>query len=233
MGPNLDGLAAHPLFRGVTSDRIEACARSIKVRTVPRGALLNGPATSPGRLQLVLEGTLRTYQIQEDGRELLFDLIPAGGFDGALSVSGHRPHFTEAHVNSTVAEIDSTTLEDLIACDAKIAANLFELVMDRLESRERQLEAVAIHDPDQQIARQLLALAHTFGRRQSDRVVLDSRITHQMLADMLGVRRETVTLHLIRLTQRGILSVVRGRFEFDVAALSGVARSRRPVRRSA
>ncbi|HET7339238.1 MAG TPA: Crp/Fnr family transcriptional regulator [Candidatus Dormibacteraeota bacterium] len=229
----MDVLAGHPLLRGVEGDRLEECCRRIPVRTVARGTVLNRPDMTPGRIYLVLRGTLRTYQLMADGRELLLDLIPSGGFDGVLSISGKPGHFTEAHVESVVAEIDRPTLERLIACDSKIAANLLELALGRLEKRERQLEAVALHDPDQQIARQLVALATTFGRRRGDRIVLESRITHQMLADMLGMRRETVTLHLNRLANLGVLRVVAARFEFDAGALERVARGYRDVRRSA
>ena len=235
MGGKFDVLAQHPLFAGVDPGRIEECLPAIGVRTVRKGSVLNGPGMRPGRFHLVLRGTLRAYQVTDDGRELLLDLIPEGGFDGMLSISGRRPHFTEAQVETTVAEIDRATLERLVSCEPRIAANLLELVMDRLEDRERQLESVTLHDPDQQIARQLLALARTFGHPHGDRIVLGSRITHQMLGDMLGMRRETVTLHLIRLTQRGIVAVAGGRFELDMAGLAGVAsgRDRGRARRSA
>ena len=233
MGSAADTLLAHPLLAGVPRARIEECIGAIDIRSVRKGTIVNAPGATPPRFHLVLSGTLRAYQLIEDGRELLLDLIPEGGFDGVLSVSGRHAHFTEAHVDSTVAEIDRATLERLIACDPRVTSNLLELVADRLEARERQLEAVSLHDPDRQIARQLLALANTVGRRRGERIVLDSRITHQMLADMLGVRRETVTLHLIRLTRRGIVAVSGGRFELDVAALARVAGGRHSVRRSA
>ena len=230
---DIDALAQHPLFHGVDRDRIEECCRAIPVRTVARGTVLNRPDVTPGRIYLVLRGTVRTYQLMADGRQLLLDLVPEGGFDGVLSIAGMAAHFTEAHAESTVAEIDSAALERLVACDTRIAANLLELSLGRLEKRERQLEAVALHDPDQQIARQLLALATTFGRRHGNWIVLESRITHQMLADMLGMRRETVTLHLNRLTSLGVLDVVAARFEFDAAALERVASGHRETRRSA
>ena len=132
-----------------------------------------------------------------------------------------------------MAALDRRALQDLVKCDPRIATNLLELVMDRLAGRERHLEAVTLHDPDRQLARQFLALAETIGRWRGDHVVLEARITHQMLADMLGVRRETVTLHLTRLTQEGAVAIVGGRFEFDVRALRAVAKGGRSTRRSA
>ena len=228
-------LLEHPLFKGVAASLLEELREKIAVTEVARGTLLNTPGVSPARLHLVIRGRLRAYQVTSDGRELLLELIPAGRFDGLLSMAGRRGHFTEAQSDSLVVSIDLSTLERLIAGEPRVAANLLEMILDRLEGRERQLEAVVLRDPDQQLARQLLALAETLGRDNAGMVVLDPRITHQMLADMLGVRRETVTVHLSRLASLGALAVDRGRFTLDVVALrriaDGAPRSRRRGRR--
>lgn len=175
-----------------------------------RRTQLNTPEVAPGLLYLVLSGRLRAYQVTADGHELLLELIPEGGFDGLLSVAGKRGHFTEADEDSVVASLALPTLERLISLEPRVAMNLLQLIVERLEAREEHMEAIVLHDPSQRLARQLVALGATLGRRQGTRLALTPRITHQMLADMLGVRRETVTLHLGRLTELGAISVERG-----------------------
>ena len=51
-----------------------------------------------------------------------------------------------------------------------------------------------------------------------------------MLADMLGVRRETVTLHLSRLRRIGAVTVSGGRLAFDADAMRKLAGGQRPQR---
>lgn len=215
-------LLDHPLLRDVRTDRLERILDGIAVKEVPKGKLLNTPGVTPGLLYLVLRGRLRAYQMTADGRELLLELIPEGGFDGLLSVAGRRGHFTEADDNSVVASLALPTLERLIALEPAVARNLFQLIIERLEGREEHLEAVVLHDPSQRLARQLLALGETLGRRHGNRIALKPRLTHQMLADMLGVRRETVTLHLGQLADAGAVSVENGRFLLDVDALNQI-----------
>lgn len=215
-------LLDHPLLRDVRTDRLERILDGIAVKEVSKGKLLNTPGVTPGLLHLVLRGRLRAYQMTADGHELLLELIPEGGFDGLLSVAGRRGHFTEADDDSVVASLALPTLERLIAIEPRVASNLFQLIIERLEGREEHLEAVVLHDPTQRLGRQLLALGENLGRKQGNRVALKPRLTHQMLADMLGVRRETVTLHLGRLTEMGAVAVEKGRFLLDVEALKKI-----------
>ncbi len=201
-------------------DRLETVLGGVPVQEVPKGKLLNTPGIEPGLLHLVLQGRLRAYQMSADGHELLLELIPEGGFDGLLSVAGRRGHFTEADGDSVVASLGLPELERLIELEPRVASNLMRLIVERLEGREAHLQAVVLHDPTQRLARQLLALGETLGRKlERGGIALGPRITHQMLADMLGVRRETVTLHIGRLVDLGALTVEKGRFMLKPDAL--------------
>lgn len=221
-------LLKHPLFRDASADRFASILDTVLPRAISRGKLLNSPGDIHGVVQLVLDGHLKAYQITADGRELLLELIEAGGFDGMLSMAGQRGHFTEAIQDSLVASIPWPLLEQLLLAEPRIARNLLWLVMGRLENREEHLESMALRDPTQRLARQLLALSETFGRREGAGVVLGRRLTHQTLADMLGLRRETVTLHLHRLVEMGAIQVKNGYFTLDHAALRRLVEEESP-----
>jgi hypothetical protein len=60
-----------------------------------------------------------------------------------------------------------------------------------------------LHSVDQQLCRWLL-LSHD--RLHSDRLVM----THDLIANMLGVRREGITMSAQRLQEQGMISYVRG-----------------------
>ena len=214
---------AHPLLRGVSALQLEAVADRITVSRLRRKTLVHTPGQELGVLHLVLHGRLRAYTMTPSGQELLLELMSEGNFDGLLSMTGRRGHFTEVDVDGTVvASMDLVTLMRLMVLQPRVMGNLLQLFGDRLEAREGQLEAIVLHDPDQQLARHLLSLADALGHPRGSRVVLDARITHQMLADMLGVRRETVTVHLARLTAEGAVSVEGRRLALDVRVLRRV-----------
>ena len=95
---------------------------------------------------------------------------------------------------------------------------LIRLVATRLENREEHLESMALRDPSR-LARQLLALGETLGRREGKWVALKPRLTHQMLADMPGIRRDRVTVHSHRLVESGAVQVRSGHLILDRNAL--------------
>jgi CRP/FNR family transcriptional regulator len=220
-------LLQHPLFRGAREARIGPILAGVQPRTIPKGSLLNTPGSSPALLHLLLEGRFQSFQLASDGRQLLLELIETGGFDGLLSVAGRHGHFTETLQDSLVAALPWPVLEQLLQAEPRIAVNLIQLVATRLENREDRLELLALRDPGQRLARQLLALGETLGRREGKWIVLKPRLTHQMLADMLGIRRETVTIHLRQLTKPGAVQATGGRISLNSIALRKLIRGAR------
>jgi CRP/FNR family transcriptional regulator len=195
----------------------------ISQREVPRGTLLNRPDAPSGSFHLVLRGRLRAYVLGPDRRRLLLDEIETGGFDGILPVAGHRGHFTQVVEEARLASMELRILERLTRADHQIGINLLRMITTRLEQREDQLEMIALHAPGARLARQLLALARAGGVSRGGWTLLARRLTHQTLADMLGVRRETVTLHLRQLTERGAIRLDDGHLLIDRERLHQLA----------
>jgi CRP/FNR family transcriptional regulator len=200
-------VADHPLFGGTDAARIAGLLGEARVESHEKGALLAGPGVARPDLILVLQGMLQAYDITAGGARILFELIDAGGFDAVLAILGVRPHFTEAASRVRVAVLHTSTLEKLIAREPAFATNLIRALALRTARRERQLAAMTLKSPSKRIARQLLALAAAVGKEEDGFIRLRIRLTHQQIADMLGMRRETATIHLHDLVATGALEL--------------------------
>ncbi|MBO0682203.1 MAG: Crp/Fnr family transcriptional regulator [Candidatus Dormibacteraeota bacterium] len=212
----------HPVFLGVDPDRV---ARRLKGRTsveVPKGQLLSGPAKRPAHLHLLLEGELASFELTAGGKQLLMEIIEPGGIEGLLWVAGLHGPFTEARQRSVVFPLARSDLDGLLDEEPVIARNLLQMILHRLERREEQLHSLAHREPTQRLARQLLALGDYLGIREGNEIVLRSRLTHQALADMLGLRRETITYHLHVLERAGAVRLGQAALVLKVGSLEAI-----------
>lgn len=197
-GDALEQVLGHRAFEGVEPRAVAPILANVRVRDVAPRTLVNRPDNE--QCQLVLAGRLHSYVVLPDGRRLLFEIVREGGIDGLLNIApGLEGHFTEAVRPSVVATLTRDVLERLIDAEPRVAVNLMRVLLVRLERRETQLESATHHDAIRRVARLLLALSTYLGSPGPSTgppgvVELRPRPSHQVLADMLGLRRETITL---------------------------------------
>lgn len=211
----------HPILRDADKDKLAPVLARVPLRRLAPGEALGLPVGAP-QLHLVLSGLLRCYRLASNERQLLLELIPAGGFDGLIRMSGRPGHFTVAVQDSLVVWLDPRVLRRAFAGDPQVAANLVWAAADRLSIREQQIDAISAHDPVIGVASILLMVARRNGIPEGDLTVLPDRLTHQTVAEMLGVRRETVTRALQRLTAQGAVHRLRGRYALDAVVIADV-----------
>jgi CRP-like cAMP-binding protein len=218
-------MLGHPAFQGVDPGRLSALLARIQPHRVAAGTLVGRPDQQS--CNLILEGCLHTYVVTADGNRLVFEIIQAGGIDGLVNVvtGPEEGHFAEAVRPSVVATLPRPVIKQLIDVEPRVAVNLLRLALQRLERREDQLEAATRHQATRRVARMLLGLARYLdpgGPRAKPVTELRPRTSHQVLADMLGLRRETVTAQLGVLRRIGAVRAERNRLVLDRRLLQAV-----------
>jgi CRP-like cAMP-binding protein len=216
----LDRVLDHPLFCRLSRDRLTSHLRPLSVRRCTPGEPVAEPSPRCPALHLVLSGRLQMFDVTGSGHRIILDHVEPGGVDGLLPVAGQRGHFTEATTVSEVVSIPRPALDQLIADQPGLALNLLGMVGARLRRSDDHLAWMCMRNPSQRIAAQLLATSDQLATNAA--VAWTPRVSHEVLADLLGLRRETVTLHLVRLRRLGALSVESRRFRLNVRLLEAV-----------
>lgn len=231
-GEGLEQVLRHRAFDGVEPPVVAPILAHVRVRSVAPRTLVNRPDNA--QCQLVLSGLLHSYVVLPDGRRLVLEIVRAGGIDGLLNIApGLEGHFTEAVQASSVAALSRDVLERLTDAEPRVAVNLMRLLMARVERRETQLESATHHEVARRVARLLLALSSYLGSPASaagppGRVELRPRPSHQVLADMLGVRRETITLTIGLLRRASVVRVERDHLVLLCPALERISSGSSP-----
>lgn len=199
-------LAAHPLFTGLPDTLLADALCGTHPWKARRGAVVFTPDAAPAAVILCLEGRLISTDTSADGRHLIYELVQPGECDGVLSIFGRRTHHTIAAVDSEVALVNRRRIEALVAAQPSFGLRLAEEVAKKLEARERRLTLLGVQRAKERIALHLLELSQSNGSPDAAEQHLDWDLTHQQLADMLGVRRETTTVALGDLQRDGVIT---------------------------
>jgi CRP-like cAMP-binding protein len=207
-------LLEHPLFAGLDAAAVGTLLRDVRIRRLRRGDAVDRPGVPPS-LHVVVAGRLCLFELTTDGRRIILDYIGPGGVDGMLGLAGMESHFSVVVEAGEVASFSAAAVDRIAAADPGFGFNLLAIALGRLRRREEQLERIALRDPDQRIAGQLLALAAECQDGAHSPRWRVPRLSHEALADMLALRRETVTLHLGRLRRSGAIRMERRHFELD------------------
>jgi len=213
-------LAGHPFFDGADLELLAPLLARVRLARFAAGQFLARPG-GEGSAILILSGRVRSFRLTPDGRRITFGEVAAGGAEGLQASLGLPGHFVEACEATCAGIIHQSELRKMIEDAPVLGLNLAHMAVARLAAREEQLQTVTLRDPSQRVAARLLALAAD-QERPGGRLVIERHPTHQDLADQIGVRRETVTLHLARLSRLGAVVVDGRRWQLRPTSLARI-----------
>lgn len=199
------------LFEQLTTEQAERLDRHAQMRIFKRRSLVYTP-NEPGLSVMVLaEGRIKIKDITPDGKESILAFIEEGEMFGELAVLDGEPHrdYAEAVVDSRVLILPRDELLWLIGLRPDFALGVTKLIGLRRRRIENRLRNVLFLPSRERMIRMLHELMETHGDRQGNRCNLRIPLSHQDLASLIGVTRETVTHVLGQLQTEGLVEVQR------------------------
>lgn len=201
-------LMKQAIFRDLSHAEVERIAKMTKMITTPKGKVFYFPGETGEVLFLLKEGRVELYRLTPDGRKLVIDIVGPGTFFGDMACIGQQMHdsFAEAADDSLICVMSRHDIQKLMLDRPTVAIRVLESIGHRLVETTARLEDSAFKGANERVASLLLRLAETKG----DSCVVEG-YSHQDLAYMLGVYRETVTNALDHLKTLGLVTVSRKR----------------------
>ncbi len=200
------------------------------VRVVERRFSAKDTIFTPGdpddQLYFVLEGAVRLYKIYGDYKEATTALLKDGGVFGKLSLVEGRWQdvFAEAVTDVRVAGVQKSALAEVIKRRPEFAMKLFASFSERLRQSDEVIESLLHREVSTRLATLLLNLVDRFGEQNHAGPMLDVRLTHQDLANMIASTREAVSKVMSEFQREGVIEVKNRRIVIrDRDALSEYA----------
>lgn len=183
---------------------------------LPRRNFKQGDTIYPGNqkgpvLFLVKSGSVRLTRTSAQGQQFDVKTLSSGTIFGEMPQLGQTMLGAQAIAAEPVkvAVINAAEFERLATSSPTLALNILRQVGTRLVDAERQHEQAAFQPVTSRIASLLTKLAN-----KDNQVV---GYTHQEMADMLGVYRETVTNAIAELKSDRLIKVGRKRITIQDA----------------
>ncbi len=200
MPVTLPAAFAHP------TQHIEALAAQGVQRRYRRGTLLIQEGETGDTLYIVLQGRLRAFLSDNNGRELTLGLYGPLEYVGEMSLDGGpRSANVEAAEPSTCAVVTRATLLAYIAEHPEFALELMARLIRRARLATESARSVALID----VYGRLVRLLNSMAQLPNDRGerALKERLTHQQMAQHLACSREMVSRLLKDLETGGYIAV--------------------------
>ena len=171
--------------------------------------LIFAPGDPDGQLYFLLEGTVRLYKIYGEYKEATVALLKDRGVFGevGLDEGSRQTCFAETVTGARVAVVRKRVLVEAIKSHPTFATKLLFSFSDRLRQSDEAIESLLSREVSARLARLLLNLGKRFGETNGSGTVLNLRLTHQDLANMIVSTREAVSKVMSEFQRVGLIEV--------------------------
>lgn len=217
-----------PLVEQLPAERLAQLEAVCRYREFARKSLVYLPSDQADAALLLVEGRVKLGTTTPDGTEAVLAYIERGELFGELAVidEGRRDEWAMAVAKSRIVLIPARELKQLAAEFPVVSLALSRLLGLRRKRVERRLKSLLFRTSRERLQSLLDELADRYGRATSEGLVVEHRLSHQDLASLIGVTRETVTLLLNEMQREERLVVRRRSLVLARCALNGAPPAR-------
>lgn len=183
------------LFSSLNDAEIGEVVDKIVVKNYRKDQVILWEGDACSYMYLVLAGRVKVVQTTEDGKEIIRAIHAAGDSFGELTLLGYEtsPAEVVAMEDTSAAIIGKENFLKIIHTQEKVLDNLIQMLCMRLRDSWKRVQLVNFKNSEQRLNMLFRQLSATHGETVEEGTLLTIRLTHQTLAAMTGLCRETVT----------------------------------------
>ena len=160
-------------------------------------------------------GYVKRYIITNDGSKSIQSIYGPGDIFPLTPVfkelvnrninRGQEIIYYEAMTPAILHSIDRKALRDAVTETPEIYKDLLYVSGCRLSTHIHRLENMSLKNAYHRVAHQLVYYAGKFGQKNKQGTIILLPLTHQILADILNLARETFTNSMVKLHEKNLI----------------------------
>lgn len=194
------------------ADQQEFVNRYVQSKTYSRNTFIYNPGEPADWVYFVVSGVVKTGTFNEDGKEVIKNILYPGEMFGELGLSGmmERPDFASTLKEAVdVIRVPVKILKELINRNPDVGLKMIEKLGERISRSEKRLERLVFDDARTRIIDFLLEQAQKNGKKFADETLIRHGFTHQDMANITGTSRQLVTIVLNELKKENLINFDR------------------------
>jgi CRP/FNR family cyclic AMP-dependent transcriptional regulator len=199
------------MLKDLDERTLELMAQRSTMATFEAGSFLHQAGEPMDAVSFLSEGRAKVYRMSADGKQQTIVLLGPGdayGEIGIVDTSG-QDLYVEALDRVVVCRTTRAEFLQLASRDPDLAVRLAEAMGEKLQVAREQIADFAFRDVQGRVAHLLLTFLERERRLSGDDLLerIVPGLTHRELAELIGTRRESVTMALNTLERDDIIKV--------------------------
>ena len=193
------------IFSELAPEETEKLTQHSTTRTYPANTILISEGDNTDSLYVVLEGKVKVFASDEQGKEIILNILGPGEYFGELALLDDEPRSASVKTmkSTRVMVITKHDFKNSLATDSEMAYNLIKALIRQVRGLTGNIKSLAFLDVYGRVARTLLDNA----KNVDGQMIITQKLTHQDIADMVGASREMVSRILKDLANGGYITI--------------------------
>ncbi len=204
-----DCLKDMAVFSRLEKGEIKLICENSNVRVYEKGEIIFFEEDNSKNLYLLVNGQVKLTMLSPDGKEKVLTILQEGDLFGEISLFDHNPHPVTAEVQkkARLLTLPFDKLENMIIDKPRLALKIIEALSKKTRLLTSQVRDLVFHDAVERMASLLIRFGKDFGREENGGIKIDLILTHQEIANLLGVSRVTVTKTINKLIDENLITI--------------------------
>ena len=212
-------LAKVPIFSGLKQSDLDQLAECSTRRWFKRGSVVVTEGDPADGLYVVVSGRIKVLLSDNEGKEVVLTVASRGACFGEIALLDEEPR------SASVAALEKTELliiyrdhfMDLLDNHPELARSLIRSLAYMVRRLTKNVENLALKD----VYCRIVEVLERRSVVEEDVHVVNERLTHQLIADMIGAFREMVSRIMSDLVKGDYISVTSEQIRINRRLPSG------------
>lgn len=165
-------------------------------------------------IYFIESGLIKLIMRSSEDKNCLLAIHATGDMFGELCLSGAggRLETATAMEETVLKQIPCMNFFGLLAHDSPFMAGFVQFMAVRIADQQQRITNLVTTNSEQRLGRTLLTLARKLGKKYPDNILIEIRISHEELSEMVGTTRPRISVFMQRLRNLGVIETNEDHF---------------------